>query len=163
QGRPEIKRDRPQQGLLTIVHPVCPHPARSHPVCSHPGRKCTSAEGPSCCRRPIKRWVAAGRSAQRGTSAAATGGGGLRAPPTQRTPSIPRAGGGLQPPPTQRTPSIPRAGGGLQAPPTRTNSRIRAHLAPPKRHVLEQQVQILDRPTRLLPGPLLHLVLPVRI
>src|SRR5262249_55664675 len=33
----------------------------------------------------------------------------------------------------------------------------------PKRHVLEQQVEVLDRPSGPLPGPLLHLVLPVRI
>src|SRR5205823_6232873 len=34
---------------------------------------------------------------------------------------------------------------------------------PPKRHVFEQQVEVLDRPTHFFPGPLLNLILPVRV
>src|SRR5215472_13689631 len=32
-----------------------------------------------------------------------------------------------------------------------------------ERHIFQQQIQILDGPPRVLPGPLLHLVLPVGI
>src|SRR5919199_380839 len=34
---------------------------------------------------------------------------------------------------------------------------------PAERHVLQQQIQLLDRPARVLPGALLHLVLPVGV